>query len=396
MKRQGRVERRSDRFAGRSGFFRAHGADRGGCTRMASIFFNDAGRSSWWRFLFCLAVAVTLCLHTVSGRADSATVKRIGYLEAGKFWLFDRTFSAFQTALDAKPGMRCAYPADARRSPGWEPENMARLPREAEALMRRDDLDLIVGMGTAAVKALLAANNGRTPIIGMGMADPIAAGVVPSATDSGVDNFTCHVIADRWSTMFRVFHDVVGFKKLGILYQNTPEGRVYAALDDARAIASELGFAVAAYGDLSSAETDDECRRGLEALRNDGMDAFFIGPLNCFDQESNDVAALLALINSWKIPTFARDGSDFVRAGALMGFSTWNFGPTGEFLANQALAILRGARPRSVSMLDRMEPTIAINLQTASTIGFYFPLDVLVVADEIFDRTLPPSRSKDE
>lgn len=326
----------------------------------------------------------------VLASAQETPIRRIGYLEAGPFWLFDRTFEAFQQALAERSEVRVEYPANALHSPGWETENMARLPELADALMRREDLDLIVGMGTAAVKALLAKNNGRTPILGMGMADPIAAGVVRSTTDSGLDNFTCHVIADRWTTMFRVFHDVVRFKRLGILYQNSPEGRVYAALDDARMVASELGFEIVTHGSLSSAETDDECRQGLARLREEGMDAFFIGPLNCFDREKNNVAALLGLLNDWKIPTFARDGSDFVRSGALMGFSTWNFGPTGRFLANQAIAVLTGTRPRSVPMLDRMEPTIAINLETATRIGFSFPFDVLAVSDEIYEHTDQP------
>lgn len=227
--------------------------------------------------LLCLFVTLPLA----SAPAQDTPLKRIGYLEAGRFWLFDRTFDAFQQALAGHPGIRVAYPADAHFSPGWEPENMARLPELADNLMQRDDLDLVVGMGTAAVKALLARNNGHTPILGMGMADPVAAGVVRSVTDSGADNFTCHVVADRWATMFRVFHDVVHFRKLGVLYQDTPEGRVYSALNDAQSVASELGFEVVPYGRLSSAETDDECRQGLAWLRDKGMDAFFIGPLNC-------------------------------------------------------------------------------------------------------------------
>jgi ABC-type uncharacterized transport system substrate-binding protein len=342
-------------------------------------------------FLF----GVLMVLAPTHGHTRDDSVKRIGYLEAGHFWLFDRTYEAFRQALGSKSAVHVDYPPDAHHSPGWEPENMALLPVLAEDLMQRRDLDLIVGMGTAAVKALLAANNGRTPILGMGMADPVAAGIVSDLKDSGVDNFTCQVIADRWTTMFRVFHDVVRFSKLGVMYQNTPEGRVYAALNDVQTIAPELGFSVAGYGELSTAETDDECRQGLEKLRAEGMDAFFIGPLNCFDWDSNDVAALLELLNDWKIPTFARDGSDFVKAGALMGFSTWNFGPTGEFLANQAVAILTGSKPRSISMLDRMEPTIAINLETATKIGFHFPLDVLVVSDEIFERTILLTPRKD-
>ena len=48
------------------------------------------------------------------------------------------------------------------------------------------------------------------------------------------------------------------------------------------------------------------------------MDAFFIGPLNCFDLGGEGMAPLLQKLNQWKIPTFARDGSEYVKAGALM------------------------------------------------------------------------------
>lgn len=357
---------------------------------------SSAAALRLWAFLLILAVlGVTPSVYAADSGTGREQLRRVGYLEAGHFWLFERTFQAFRNALQ-EHGIRADFPDDARFSPGWEPENMARLPQAAAALMQRDDLDLVVGMGTAAMKALLAANNGRTPIMGMGMADPVAAGVVAGPDDSGAENVTCHIVADRWSTMFRVFHDVVGFRTLGILYHDSPEGRVYAALDDARAVASELGFGIAEYGGLSSAETEAECRAGLDALRAQGMDAFFIGPLNCFDWQASNVASLLELLNGWGVPTFARDGSDFVRAGALMGFSTWNFGPAGNFLARQAAAVFNGTSPRAIPMLDRVEPTIAINLETAGRIGFIFPLDVLVVSDEIHERITLPAAVKEQ
>lgn len=333
---------------------------------------------------------LSVCISTAQAQPP---VKRIGYLEAGPFWLYDRTWNAFRTAIAHNKDILCEFPEDARFSPGWEPEKMKTLQDKAALLMQRKDLDLVVAMGTAAAKAMIAANNGHLPILGMGMADPVAAKVVTSADDSGVDNFTCRVTADRWSSMFRVFYDVVHFKKLGIMYNDTPDGKVYAALADAQAIASELGFSIVQYDGLSSAETIDECSAGLEALHTQGMDAFFIGPLNCFDIEGKGISPLLSKLNAWKTPTFARDGSEYVKAGALMGFSTWDFGPIGSFLAKQGHAILTGTSPRTLSMLDRSEPSIALNLATAKAIEFDFPFDVLVVADELHETITPPQHS---
>lgn len=343
--------------------------------------------------LRALTLVCALLCAAAAARAE-APLKRIGYLEAGPFWLFDNTWAAFRSSLSRHEDFRYAFPADARISPGWEPAQMQTLAEHARHLMERDDLDLVVGMGTAAVRALLNANTGRTPILGMGMADPLAAKVVASAEDSGVDNFTCPVTVDRWPSMFRVFYDVVRFRKLGVMYADTPDGRVYASLDAAEAIAEELGFSLVRYDGLSSAETAEECRKGLDALHEQGIDAFFIGPLNCFDINGKALAPLLSTLAGWKIPTFARDGSDYVKAGALMGFSTWNFAPTGDFLAAQAHAIFAGARPRTLSMIDRVEPSIALNLAVAKAIGFDFPFDVLVAADELYETVTPTSAEK--
>jgi ABC-type uncharacterized transport system substrate-binding protein len=343
--------------------------------------------------LRCLLLSVALLASSWVACPAQVPVKRIGYLEAGSFWLFENTWKAFQASLSHNGDFRIEFPEDAHISPGWEPARMQTLPEQAKRLLERKDLDLVVGMGTAAVKALLAVNDGRLPILGMGMADPMAAGVVKDARDSGVDNFTCDVTVGRWASMFRVFFDVVRFHKLGIMYADSPDGRVYAALDDAQAIASELGFSLVQYKGLSSVESPEECSAGLDALRQQGMDAFFIGPLNCFDLGGGGFGPLLNKLADWKVPTFARDGSEYVKAGALMGFSTWNFGPTGDFLAGQAHAIFTGALPRSLSMSVRVEPSIALNLAVAKAIGFEFPFDVLVTADELYETTTPPHSS---
>ncbi len=372
-------------------------------------FFNTLPQPSHYRIKGVAVFLLSFLLLTLltgpavwaaedtSAPADAKTaVKRIGYLEAGSFWLYDRTWDAFRKEMSKFKDIRCEYPEDARFSPGWEPEKIRKLPEIAEALLKRDDLDLVVGMGTAAVKALLAANNGQKPILGMGMADPIAAGVVKSAEHSGIKNFTCRVTVDRWSNMFRVFYDVVRFKKLGMMYPDTKDGRVYAALDDAEAVASELGFSLVKYDKLSSAESVDECAKGLDELHKEGIDAFFIGPLNCFDIEKKGYPELVKKLNKWDIPTFARDGTEYVKAGALMGFATWDFGPIGLFLAKQAQAILTGTSPGAIFMLDRAEPSIALNLEVAKSIGFDFPFDILLAADELYEKITLPSKSSDK
>lgn len=78
---------------------------------------------------------------------------------------FDNTWNAFRDGMGKYEDMRCEYLADARLSSGWQPEQMRCLPELAKQLLQRKDLDLVVGMAVVAVKALLAVNDGRTPIL---------------------------------------------------------------------------------------------------------------------------------------------------------------------------------------------------------------------------------------
>ncbi|MGE4504866.1 MAG: ABC transporter substrate-binding protein [Desulfovibrionaceae bacterium] len=319
--------------------------------------------------------------------AEGARPLRIAYLEAGEFWLFKYTLKAFQEALAENADLAPEYVE--HLSPGWDAPRQE-LVDAARALMARDDIDLIIAAGTSASRVLQQENNGRTPVIGVALADPVAAGLVASVDDSGIDNFTCRVIPNRWENMFRVFYDVIRFKRLGLIYPKGPEGKLYAAVADAEKVSRELGFEVLAK------EIEDEntpaCTSGVDWLKENGADAFFIGPMVCFDWDALDPSPLLKHINEdLGLPTFARDGSAFVQGGALMGFASWDFGPAGRRLADMAARIAAGARPRDIPMKDNIEPLIAVNLETAMEVGVDLPIDVLIAADEIYETTSKPS-----
>ncbi|MDR1612231.1 MAG: hypothetical protein LBT97_05535 [Planctomycetota bacterium] len=330
--------------------------------------------------LFALLAFFVFALFTVP--PEGSEKKRVAYIEAGPFWLYSHTYRAIREALAGNPRFSVEYPEELHVSPGWDAPP-GELDNLARALQDRGDIDLIIAGGTAAIRSLLLVNSGRIPIIGIGMADPLAAGVVKSVDDSGVDNFTCEVIPDRWMQMLRVFHDVVGFKRLGVLLPPGPEGRFYAGIDDVLAVGEELDFAVL-IGEIPD-ESVQSCADGVDWLAGQKADAFFIGPLLGFDWEGGDPEFLLDRLNRvHQLPTFARDGSIFVQGGALLGFATWDFSRDGRRLAEKAVRIFDGEKPRSIPMRAVVEPLIAINLQTAMEIDFDLPFDVLIAADEIY------------
>jgi ABC-type uncharacterized transport system substrate-binding protein len=355
--------------------------------------FAGSKRAVFQSMCACFFFAVSPFIFANQAAAQTPKFK-IGYLEAGSFWLFTGTLDATKAALD-KMGWqdKVEFPKDAQCSPGWEPEKKEELQACARKLMARTDLALIIAAGTDATKAILEANNGRTPIAAMAVSDPIRSKFVVDENDSGVDNFTVYMEKDRYRRMFRMFHEVVGFKKLGLIYSDTESGRIYSNVDDAQQVAGESGFQVMEYAKVSRAEKTEDCLEGIQWLIDQGIDAFFIGSLNCFDWSASDVKKLLDVFTEAKIPTFAREGTKGVKAGALMGFSTTDFAARGNFIADKMVRILLGEKPRSLPMVDATKPKISLNLPVAVKIGFDPPVDLLASSDEIFQEiSLPEDR----
>ncbi|MFW5908006.1 MAG: ABC transporter substrate binding protein [Desulfosalsimonas sp.] len=317
---------------------------------------------------------------------------RIGYLEGGSYWLFSDSMDAVKESLESRGWLdRITFQDDAWFSPGWDKEDL--WGKRASELMDRGDLDLVIAAGTDAAEALLEANNNETPVVGMAISDPVRAGLVESTEDSGIDNFTVRQDPGRYKRMFEMFHEVVKFKRLGVIYPDTKSGRQYTNLEEARAIAEEKDFELLEYDRITS-ESADDCLRGIRSLLERGMDAFFIPSLLGFDWEESDVEKILNYLNDNNIPTFARNGSRDVRAGALMGFSTVDFTRRGKFLADMIIRILEGEKPRSLNMVDKGSPKISFNLYVANKIGFNPPYDLLAATDELYKETVLPEDRK--
>lgn len=319
---------------------------------------------------------------------------RIGYVEDGPFWAFSEIMKATKKSLE-KMGWknRVDFPKDAHISPGQDvPDLEKKLIEKADELMGRKDLDMIITAGTLATAAVLKVNKGRIPVFAIGVSDPIKSKFVTNSKDSGIDNFTARVVPDRFRKMFSIFHDVVKFKKLGLMYPDTDSGKQFSNVDDAREVAKELGFQVVEYKMKKETDTG-ECLEGINWLLQQGIDAFYQPAIICFDWTKSDVKKIFDTLTDHKIPVFARDGSKYVKSGALMGFSSIDFGPRGDFNAAKMIRIFQGELPRSLPMVDGAPPKISFNIRVAEKIGFNPPFDILGASDEIYKEiSLPEDR----
>lgn len=323
-----------------------------------------------------------------SGPQDLRRPKVAAYFEAGTYWEFTLLQKEIIKALQQRGvAERFVFPEEFHISPGWNaPESAYRT--EARKLMSNPGIDVIISMGTEATKALLAENNGKTPIMSVDVADPAGAGIVDPVTGKGAANLTIRYTKNKWFKVFALFHEALPFKRLGIMYHDSPEGLSYSNVREAREVARERGFTLVEYPFLDKAESMESCAKGVNRLLREGIDAFYISALNCFDWTQSNPQAMFDTLNARRIKTFARDGSVHVGRGALMGLSTLDYVPLGKFYADHMAARLGLLPPNAQLEEAAYTPKIALNLVTAQKLGMDLPLILLISADELFDATL--------
>lgn len=87
-------------------------------------------------------------------------------------------------------------------------------------------IDLIIAIGTWAGKDI-ANNQHSIPTMVMSTTDPIQAGIIKSAEDSGRDHVHARCDPTRHQRQIRLFNDIVQFKRIGVVFnEKDPDGRV--------------------------------------------------------------------------------------------------------------------------------------------------------------------------
>ena len=270
-------------------------------------------------------------------------------------------------------------------SANWDDDTRKEM---AEKILSRvktqNDIDLIIAMGTWAGRDL-ANSKHNTPTIVLSTSDPISAGIIKSVNNSGFTHVHAHVDPSRWERQIRLFHEIIGFNKLGIAYEDTVNGRSYAAIDDVEKVANERGFEIVrcyTKSDISDTEiAADSVKACFEQLTKKS-DAIYVTEQGGVTK--NSVPELVAIANKHRTPTFTQHDSDMVKYGFLVSTSRAEYKYTGEFHALTIAKVFNGAKPNQLTQLFEEPTKISINLKTAEIIGFKPPLILLGAADEIF------------
>jgi ABC-type uncharacterized transport system substrate-binding protein len=278
------------------------------------------------------------------------------------------------------------FVADAFWSGNWDAE--LRQNKRAAALnrMRKKDIDLMLAMGTWAGQDF-ANNEHAVPTVVISASNPVRSNIAKSLDDSGFDHLNARVDPNRYQRQITFFYNTFRFQKLGIVYdKETLAGKSYAGIDDVNKNAIENGYEIIECHAPSSNTSQHVAKAAIVQCFTEianKVDAVYITAHRGVTLDN--LPALLSPLNAKGIPTFSQQGSEEVRHGVLMSMAQAGFKHVGRFHAETIARIFNGAKPRDLPQLYEEPPRIAINLKTASIIGYDPPMDILGAADEIYE-----------
>ncbi|MBQ3059902.1 MAG: ABC transporter substrate-binding protein [Desulfovibrio sp.] len=261
--------------------------------------------------------------------------------------------------------------------------------RNYETLRRRieekKDVDLLLSFGTSAGQ-YFSASNMSVPAIMLSVTNAVEAGISISVKDSGHDNIIAPIEPDRFKRQVMLFHDIFKFKKLGIAYEDSPSGRSSIALGEIERAARDLGIDLLRCNDTFDVDDAHMAAQRLTAcharLAAEGADAVYLTYNR--GMQADVLADVLAPLSTRRIPTFSQNGVTDVAHGALLSISQANLEEEGMFGAGIMAAIIKGAKPRSLSPIFESSVSLALNLRMATLVGWNPPLEILAAVDDFY------------
>jgi ABC-type uncharacterized transport system substrate-binding protein len=292
----------------------------------------------------------------------------------------------WQWLAEKSPGLGLEFPADGFYSASWDANRLAEYKAEILARTRAGEVDLILSFGTAAGIAMIN-DEIKAPILSTSVTDPVGAGLSLSAEDSGRDNVHAQVVIGVIEYQLAMFHNIFGFKTLGLPYDATPDGRRSMGIPTVEKIAAERGITIVPC--LAELEIEDfeASTRNLKDCLDflaPRSEAIYL-PINNGLQPEH-MASLLDPIIAHQRPSFSQTGPDDTRLGVLLSMGETDFINSGRFEAEALKKILNGATPRSINQLYLPPLTMALNLKMARLIGWTPPFEVLAAMDELYNK----------
>ena len=302
--------------------------------------------------------------------AQVARIFRIGFLEAGSASANRHFVDAFRKGLHERgyeEGRDVTI--DVRWADG-RAERFAPLLAELEAL--HPDV-IVVASSLGAVAAHKDVK--RTPVVFVGVSDPVALGIVASLARPG-GNMTglSRVFGEGLlGKALQLLRDIVpSVNRIAVLYN--PQGEVMPRVAEAKQAMRSLALTPIEIEIRDPRSVDEAFAR----MRRERADALLVitDPLTL---RSRDAIVKAAAVN--RVPT-VYEFAEFARAGGLIAYSA-SVPALFERSAIYVDKILKGANPAELPVEQPTTFELVVNQKAAKALGVVIPQSLLLRADEV-------------
>ena len=255
-----------------------------------------------------------------------------------------------------------------------------------DAANSNEGLGLILGMGTDPglfVKDM----NLDVPLLVPMATDPVASGIIDSASNSGNPNIWALVEPNPMGRQLKYYNNMMNMKTIGMVVDR--DSLDVAAIGIYEEAAKQLGIKVVKKEISTQLRTDNPTAYYAE-LKQDyinmaetgGIDTFLL-TINVIDEPAY-CKDLFKPFYDANIPVVVSDGDVYVEYGGLLCVSSYDYGGYGEFTADVAATIFNGQDAGTLPCEYLSSPHIVLNLDTAGKTNFPLSFRLLQSCDKLY------------
>ena len=257
----------------------------------------------------------------------------------------------------------------------WAQGDYDLLPWFAATLVNHKVAAIIAGGGPAALAAKSATTT--IPIIFSSRADPLQLGLIndlkqPSGNITGVVSMSDGFVGSQ----IKFIHEVIPSAALIAVLVNSSNPNNPKEISEAREAQALLGIKITVLQASTSRDIDAAFAKTVELK----VGALVIGADPYFDSHLDKFAALAA---RFSIPTI-HALRQFVTSGGLMSYGA-DLAEAYRLAGNYTGRILKGQKPADLPVQQSTKVELAVNLQTAKTLGLSIPPSLLATANEVIE-----------
>ncbi len=245
--------------------------------------------------------------------------------------------------------------------------------------------DLILALGSVSVKGISGIGQLPTPVVGLGIIDPISQGIPFANGASGKVNFTYIWQTEALAEELEAFTQLDDFKNLAVFV----DGKAGATIDPEATRKRVDSVSNALDAEINIIPVGQDINQVVSQLPA-GTDAAYFTVM--FSQSESNLRALIDQLNEQKIPTFT--GSARLMDYGVLGSIT-NENDLDQVTRNLAIKsdeILSGGDLSVMPVRLETKKQFYLNLATARKIELPVPFDVLFTATLIGDEEEPANK----